>query len=217
MNGKKSVLWASALLGLTVVFLLSGIPNGFTEGDREGMKTAHEGQMDDDGMEMGSPGSHPFMPGPGMGMPWGGHPPMASYYWEELKLNDKQKEQMHKVYTEYSKEMVRRQADIRIAEMDLADLIEEKKVDMAAVEKAVKKVEGLRRDRTLYRVKALMKTRDFLTEEQFEKYRSRTLHQLRHSGSWGAGHHENGMMPGMMEKMMMPGEGSMGPGMMHPR
>lgn len=173
---------------------------------------------------------------PGMGMT--GTMPMHGYFKADLGLNDDQIERMHKLYSDYEKEMIRNGSSVQIAELELADLLDAKKIDMKAVEKAVKKVENLRSEKALYRVKALMKTQEFLTPEQFEIYKEQIVHQMRHpmrggyGGMMGYGQgmmpgmkdgmkgHGQGMMPGMMPGMMdgmMPGmEGTMRPGMMRP-
>lgn len=161
-----------------------------------------------------------------------GHPGMMSsmspMFKDYLKLNDQQSEQMHKLYSDYRKEMVRRNADIRVAEMDLAEMLEAKAINTAEIEKAVKKAESLRSDLTMYRIKALMKSKEFLTAEQFKMFRDYTAGQMRHSrhpmmeGGPMMGHgpmmSPYGMPPMMMdpdkmEHMMRGTDGTMG----HPK
>ena len=164
-----------------------------------------------------------------MGMP--GMGPMQKHFARWLDLDQTQAQKMHKLYAAYKKEMVRRKAEIRIAEMDLADLLEEKNPDPKALERAVKKLESLRADLLQYRIDTLMKTREFLREEQFQRFKNWIANQLREGGAWHHGHHKGhhggygrhgkmghrgGMMGGMMGgKMggMMGGKGGMMGGM----
>jgi Spy/CpxP family protein refolding chaperone len=130
---------------------------------------------------------------------------MSHMFKDNLKLNDKQSTEMHKLYSDYDKEMVKRGAAIQLAQIDVVELLEADKVDTSAVEKAVKKVEGLKTDRTLYRIRSLLKSREFLNKDQYEMFRDYTTAQMRYS------QHEGGMhgMPGGMQGM----PGGMSPGM----
>ncbi|MBI5197782.1 MAG: periplasmic heavy metal sensor [Nitrospirae bacterium] len=193
---------------VTLSFVLSG-PGAFADPDQD----SYGAMSGKPGMGMG----HPGMMQQGKGM-YGFPGSMTSYLRERLNLDDKQFEQLHKLYSEYEKEMVKRHADIRVGEMEMGDLLEAKKIDMGAVEKAVKKVESLRSELSLYRVKALMRTKEFLTEEQFDKFREYTVGRMSYpmmrGGMYGSGR-ESMMPPGhgtMMPPGMMPGT----PGMMMP-
>ncbi len=129
--------------------------------------------MDDEMME------EPYMQGPGMmrhkmgkEMMKKGMPPMTMYPWEHLKdmldLTDEQAVKLRKVYIDYRKEVLRKRADIEIAEMDLAELLKNKGTSEKGVEDAVNKLASLRSNLDMFRIKALLKTRDFLSDEQYE-------------------------------------------------
>ena len=224
---KRTIEYVSLLLILTAwVFLGVVVPSGAGEPlPSAGM--VHGGAAGPAAME-----GEDMYKSPGMGMY--GMMPMHRYFKSDLGLNDDQIEKMRKLYSDYEKEMIRNGSTVQIAELELADLLDAKKIDMKAVEKAVKKIENLRSEKSLYRVKALMKTQEFLTPEQFEVYKEQIVHQMRHPmrGGYGGmtGHgqgmmprmtdgmkgHGQGMMPGMMDGMMPGMEGTMHPGMMRP-
>lgn len=128
--------------------------------------------MDDEMME------EPYMQRPGMMMHKMGKEmmkkgmPMMMDPWEHLKdrldLTDEQAVKLRKVYIDYRKEVLRKGADIEIAEMDLAELLKNKGASEKSVEDAVNKLASLRSNLDMFRIKALLKTRDFLSDEQYE-------------------------------------------------
>lgn len=93
---------------------------------------------------------------------------MGEYLKERLELTDEQVVKFRKVYTDYRKEVLRKKADIEIAEMDLSELLKNKGSSEKAVEDSVNKLESLKSNLNMSRVKALLKTRDFLSDEQYE-------------------------------------------------
>lgn len=128
-------------------------------------------------------------------------------YKERLGLTEEQAEKFAKVRSDYRKEVIKKRAEIQVAAVELSELLDQKKVDLNQVEKKLRQVEGLKTDLTLYRIKTLFKTKEFLSEDQFEKLKSFSFRMMRH-----------GMMPGRMGRGMMGpdmmGRGMMGQGMM---
>lgn len=124
---------------------------------------------------------------------------------EYLKLNDDQVEKLRKLRSDYRKEMIKRKAAQRVAELELWELIDSKSLDMAKAEKKVKELETIQSDLMLYRIKALQDTRKFLTDDQYEHFREMGFKSMRRM----MGRH--GMMGGGMGGGMM---GPMGGGMM---
>lgn len=175
----------------------------------------HAQMMGHEGMMMGPPGKkggmeHRMGMG-GYGGGYGGGPFDIDMLKEHLKLNDDQVEKLKKIQSDYRKEMIKRRANLRIAMLELWELIDAKNLDMAKVEKKVKEVEAMQSDLMLYRVRTLQETRKFLTDEQYEHFREmgfKTMRRMMQHGMMG------GMGPGMMEGGMM--GGPMGGGMMGP-
>jgi Spy/CpxP family protein refolding chaperone len=206
MERKKSVLLSLFSL-LALAWILSGSDVSAQppkDDEKKGMK-------------------HPWTE-PRGGMPHGGGLPhsMTSYLKERLGLDESQVEKLKKVHSDYEKTMVRKHADVHVAEMELGDVLQQKNVDMNAVEKAVRKIESLRSDISLYRVKSLLDTRSFLTDEQYQKFREYTVERypmmrggMGSGGYGGYGGYGYGVpghegMPGMMP----PGHRGRVPGMM---
>jgi hypothetical protein len=164
---------------------------------------AQMGQMEMmGGGEKGHPGGMPGM-GPGMGMPKGnphGDPFSPEVLREYLGLNDDQVQKMRQLRMEYEKESIRKHADLRVAQLELADLLQQKNIDMGQVEKKIRQIETVRGDLMLFRIRSLMKAKDFLNDEQFARFKQMTL-------AFSAHRMVRGMMRGM------PPPGMMGPGM----
>lgn len=144
----------------------------------------------------------------GMGMMGGMGAGMAGHRWlsplafkEALKLTDEQVTRLEKLQYQYQKKTIALKARIRVAEVELAELVQGKSLDLKAVEKKVREIEKLRADLRIYRYQILAKKRGILTDAQYRKYRE--LYRQRRMG-YG--------MPGMRGPGMMMGPGMMGPG-----
>jgi Spy/CpxP family protein refolding chaperone len=122
---------------------------------------------------------------------------------QDLGLNPEQEKKLRDLRTEFSKESVRRTAEVRVAQIELDSLLEQDQWDLAKIEPKVKQVATLQGDLRLARIKTLAAGRAILTPQQVEKLKQ-VGHQMRMMGGPG------GMGPGMM------GHGMMGPGMQGP-
>lgn len=167
-----------------------------------------------DQVEKGSP-TFPgaSMPGPGMmgpGMMGGmmGHGfaserPLISLMLqnkEALKLAPEQVQKLETLRLNFRKVTIKRSADLQVAELELAELRRKDPVDLAKVEAQVKRIETLRAEQRLSRIKAIEEGKALLTPEQRRKLE--TLAQT------GGGGQPTRMMGGPMMRGM---GGMMGP------
>ena len=113
---------------------------------------------------------------------------------QELGLTPDQERKLRDLRTEFAKELVRRTADIRVAEIELSSLLEQDRWDVAKIEPKVKQVAMLQGDLRLARIKTLAAGREVLTSEQVEKFKQ-IGHRMRPGSAPGG-----------------PGPGMMGPG-----
>lgn len=151
------------------------------------------------------PAGHPPMGRGGMQGPGGGHPGMGgmfsqSFLKDQLKLSDDQIEKFKKLRNDYEKEGIKRGADIKIAEIELWDLMDKKDLTADQLEKKVREVEAKKTDLRVYRFRHLMTVKTILTPEQFEKFRSMGMMMFGGGGRYGMGMQGGkGMMghPGM--------------------
>ncbi len=93
-------------------------------------------------------------------------------YKDELGLSPDQVQSLERLRADFQREAIRRDADLRIAEMDLAALLEKDPVDLGQVEAKLREVERLRVDLRLARIRAIEQGKAQLTAEQRAKLRT---------------------------------------------
>ena len=84
----------------------------------------------------------------------------------ELGLSPDQVTRLETLRSDFTREAIRRGADIRIAEVDLAALLEQDTVDLAKVETKIREVAQLRADIRIARLRAVEQGKAVLTSEQ---------------------------------------------------
>jgi len=120
---------------------------------------------------------------------------MMLEHGQELGLNPEQEKKLRDLRTEFSKESVRRSAEIRVAQIELDSLLEQEQWDLAKIEPKVKQIAALQGDLRVVRLKTLAAGRAVLTPQQLEKLKQ-LGHRMRSMGGPG------GMGHGMMEPGM---------------
>ncbi len=85
---------------------------------------------------------------------------------EKLDLSATQVKSLEQLRNDFQKESIRRDADLRVAEMDLNGLLVADKVDMAKVEAKVREIERLRSDLRIARIRTIQKGKEVLTADQ---------------------------------------------------
>ncbi len=93
-------------------------------------------------------------------------------YKDELGLSADQVQSLERLRADFQREAIRRDADLRIAEMDLATLLEKDPVDLGQVEAKVKEIERQRGDLRLARIRAIEQGKAQLSPEQRGKLRT---------------------------------------------
>lgn len=117
----------------------------------------------------------------GLGQRWRGHfvasePPgerplisiMLSHR-QELELSPAQVQELERLRADFQREAVKRDADQRVAEMDLAALLAVDPVDVGKVEAKVREIERLRADLRLARIRTIEQGKAQLSREQRAK------------------------------------------------
>ena len=100
----------------------------------------------------------------------------------KLDLNDSQKAAIREIWDSAAKEMIRKKADIKIARLELHEMLGKEPVNMRAVESQVKKIEGLRASMMLDRIKSREDIKSKLTPEQREKLKELVRDSMMHEG-----------------------------------
>jgi Spy/CpxP family protein refolding chaperone len=88
---------------------------------------------------------------------------------EKLDLSAAQVKNLEQLRNDFQKESIRKEADLRVAEMDLKSLTEAQKVDMPKVEAKVREIEKHRTDFRIARIRVLEKAKEQLNAEQRKK------------------------------------------------
>jgi hypothetical protein len=89
---------------------------------------------------------------------------------EKLGLTADQVRSLERLRSDFQKESIRKDADLRVAEMDLKALCDSQSVDLAKVEAKVREIERLRGDLRLARIRTVEKGKEQLTVEQRKKF-----------------------------------------------
>jgi heavy-metal resistance protein len=90
-------------------------------------------------------------------------------YRHELGLSASQVQELERLRTEFQREAIKRDADQRVAEMDLASLLKAEPVDMGKVEAKVRDIERARADLRLARIRVIDQGKAQLTSDQRAK------------------------------------------------
>lgn len=90
---------------------------------------------------------------------------------KRLGLDEKQKEEIRDIGIRVRKDSISKMADIRIARIDLKDILAKDPVDMKTVEAKLKQIESMQTELRLSRIKAMLEVKALLTPEQRKKFR----------------------------------------------
>lgn len=123
----------------------------------------------EEGMPMMSPMQHD-----GMRMMRRGH-----HLWRSLMslgLDEKQREAIKEIKSRVMKDTIRKRADVKVARIDLRDLLDKDQVDMNAAEATLKKIASLQTDIRLSHIKALEEIKTKLTPEQRKMFKE--MHEM---------------------------------------
>lgn len=155
------------------------------------------------------PGQNPHRGGEGgrMERPQG-HPPTgmqggnffsADALKEGLNLNDDQTKKLHDLFIDYRKGSIQKRANLQVAEIELEEMIADPKLDLSKIEKKAREKEALETDMLMFRVRSMAKAKEFLSDVQYDKFRSMIERRMSMSGG-GMHSMMGGMSHGKMGK-----------------
>jgi Spy/CpxP family protein refolding chaperone len=96
---------------------------------------------------------------------------------DKIGLSDEQVKKLTPLHREMKKKMVRDKADIKIAELELKEIMEVKDFDLDKAIAATKKIADLKSAHHIEMLKSMKEVRSTLTEEQFQKMKK--LHPMK--------------------------------------
>ena len=173
-------------------------------GMRESPPRGHSGMMGSGTMGMmegGGMGGHMGMMEPG---------PMLRMLTTELALSEGQEKPLKDIVYQTAKTSIKQLADVRVAELELQQLLDADPVEMGKVEAKLKDIEGLRTALRLNLIKAHEQAKGVLSPEQrqkFERIHDRLPGMRGMMGEGGMGRME---MMGPQMRSGMAGEGTGG-------
>jgi Spy/CpxP family protein refolding chaperone len=94
---------------------------------------------------------------------------MCMEYAHHMGLTDDQMMKMKPLHREMQKKQIRSKADLKIAEIELMEIMEVKDFDLDKATAAIKKIEDIKTARHLEMLKVMKEMRAILTDEQFKK------------------------------------------------
>lgn len=124
---------------------------------------------------------------------------LALRHQKDLALTPAQVDSLRKLGTDARRDAIKRQADRRLAELDLRTMMApdsadpNKPRDLAKIETKVREIEKLRADGRVARIRTMEQSRQVLTPEQRDKLRALLTQRWQHRGPQGSG--TRGMAP----------------------
>jgi hypothetical protein len=88
---------------------------------------------------------------------------------EKVGLSDDQVKKLEGLRSDFEKQTIRNEADIRVAEIDLNNLLQAPTADMGKIEAKIREIERLRADLRIARIRAIDKGKALLSADQRKK------------------------------------------------
>lgn len=85
---------------------------------------------------------------------------------DKLGLSDEQIKKLYEIKRKYSKDIIKQDAEMKIAEIDLGALLKESEINLPEVKEVLKKVENFKTQIKYLRIMAFVEARNILTDEQ---------------------------------------------------
>ena len=107
---------------------------------------------------------------------------------DKLELTDAQKTRIKKITLDAQKEEIAKQADLRIARLELRAMMEELKPDRTKIRSQIKKISNLRSEVQIISVNQRLDIKEQLTPEQIKKFQDLRKERSKHFRGEGPRH-----------------------------
>src|SRR4030043_653279 len=84
----------------------------------------------------------------------------------KLELSDEQKDRLDNTRRKYTKDIIRQDAEIRVAEIDLEALLKKPEINLSEIKEVLKKIGNMETQVEYLRIEAFNEARKILTDEQ---------------------------------------------------
>jgi len=88
---------------------------------------------------------------------------------EKIGLSEEQKTKLDDIITNHRKDMIKKDADISLAQIDLNKLMSQDDPDMNLVKESIMNIATMKADKEFTKFKAMIETKNVLTKEQQDK------------------------------------------------
>jgi Spy/CpxP family protein refolding chaperone len=117
-----------------------------------------------------------------------------------LGLDEKQKAEVERIMTAHMKEVIKKQADLKIAKLDLKSILSKDSIDMKAAESKLKDIEAMKTALFLSHLTVHQDIKSVLTPEQQKKMKEMMEMHIMGGGMMGKGDARCEMMKGDMKE-----------------
>jgi len=171
MKKKTGIILIILLLSFAIFVIVVSAQDRDRKSDKQiqnFMSPGMSGMMGRGLRGMGRPGG----PGPmGMIHPKGmmmglGRPGMIMGMADKLGLSEDQRDELNDMFTSHRKSMIRKNADLEIAKVELQKLLSQDKPDMNAVKEKIRDIANLEAEMKFSRIQVWMDAKDVLTQAQ---------------------------------------------------
>lgn len=159
---------------------MPGFPEIFEDGPSEtpedvaaGEKTPFPGDRRPKANPMMQGRMQPGMPGEGLCPGMRGMGQNIMTLKGKLDLTPQQEEALDKIFLEGRKDLIRKQAEITIARLELAEILRGSNPDYKQIEAKVRQIEKMQADMKLAGIKSFFDAKKLLTPEQVEKLKGK--------------------------------------------
>jgi Spy/CpxP family protein refolding chaperone len=91
---------------------------------------------------------------------------------DELNLSSDQVQNLERLRSDYDREAIKNEANLRVAESDLAELLRSDSVELKKAEVKIREIERLRAELRIARIRAIEQGKGVLSQEQRERLRN---------------------------------------------
>ena len=97
-----------------------------------------------------------------------------------LDLKDKQVVKMRMLWFDYEKGRIRQAAEIKIAELELMELLDQETLDLKNIRAKLEQAGKLQTNLSFFRIEKLQQAKGFLNEKQFKKFKKYSMRRAKH-------------------------------------
>jgi Spy/CpxP family protein refolding chaperone len=167
--------------GWTVIFVVILVVSGCTH---HGARERAQGKY-----------AHGASSSPHMGLDSAAHYEYGKEMEGKLMLTNQQKETFNRIESEYKKMVAKKTSDIRMAEIELAELLAKEEDDREVIQEQVKTIGNLKEEMMMARIDSLLTLNALFTKDQYEQFQE--ILQQRMKQMVGNGMHAGGSHDGL--------------------